>query len=73
MLRGAQSTIGIVPMVEPAQAIFIADDMAQAHERGCGLFFEVPTGRPTSTPKAVPGEIRAHVTANARPVARLLG
>ena len=39
VLGGAQSTIGIVPMVEPAQAIFIADDMAQAHERVCGLFF----------------------------------
>ena len=39
VLGGAQSTIGVVPMVEPAQAIFIADDMAQAHERVCGLFF----------------------------------
>ena len=39
VLGGAQSTIGIVPMVEPARAIFIADDMAQAHERVCGLFF----------------------------------
>ena len=39
VLGGAQSTIGIVPMVEPAQAIFIADDMAQARERVCGLFF----------------------------------
>ena len=39
MVGGAQSTIGIVPMAEPARAIFIADDMAQAQERVCGLFF----------------------------------
>ena len=40
VLDGAQSTIGIVPMVELARAIFDADHMAQAHERVCGLFFE---------------------------------
>ena len=39
VVGGAQSTIGIVPMAEPARAIFIADDMAQAQERVCGLFF----------------------------------
>ena len=39
VLDGAQSTIGIVPMVEPERAIFIANDMGQAHERVCGLFF----------------------------------
>ncbi len=38
VLGGAQSTIGIVPMIEPAHAIFVADDMAKAHERVCGLF-----------------------------------
>jgi len=39
VLGGAQLSIGIVPMVERARSSFIADDMAKAHERVCGLFF----------------------------------
>lgn len=38
VLDGAQSTIGIVPMVELARAVFVAHHMAEAHERVCGLF-----------------------------------
>jgi (S)-citramalyl-CoA lyase len=38
VLDGSQSTIGIVPMVELARAIFVAHHMADAHERVCGLF-----------------------------------
>src|SRR4029453_5333418 len=38
VLDGAQSTIGIVPMVELARAVFAAHHMAEAHERVCGLF-----------------------------------
>ncbi|HTO64469.1 MAG TPA: CoA ester lyase [Bradyrhizobium sp.] len=34
----AQSTIGIVPMVELARAVFVAELMADAHDRVCGLF-----------------------------------
>ncbi|OSI76548.1 HpcH/HpaI aldolase/citrate lyase family protein [Bradyrhizobium canariense] len=32
------STIGIIPMVELARAVFVAELMADAHERVCGLF-----------------------------------
>jgi citrate lyase beta subunit len=39
LLDGTHSTIGIVPMVELARAIFVAHRMADAHERVCGLFF----------------------------------
>ena len=39
LLDGAHSSIGIVPMVELARAVFVAHHMAQAHERVCGLFF----------------------------------
>src|SRR5208283_1890730 len=38
VLDGSQSTIGIMPMVELARAVFVADQMADAHERVCGLF-----------------------------------
>jgi len=37
-LEGSQSTIGVVPMVELARAVFVANLMAEAHERVCGLF-----------------------------------
>jgi len=38
VLGGSQSTIGVVPMVELARAVFVAHLMADAHERVCGLF-----------------------------------
>jgi (S)-citramalyl-CoA lyase len=38
VLDGAQSTIGIIPMVELARAVFAVDRIALAHERVCGLF-----------------------------------
>lgn len=38
ILDGSQSTIGVIPMVELARAVFVADLMADAHERVCGLF-----------------------------------
>jgi len=38
ILDGAQSSIGIIPMVELARAVFVVDHMAQAHGRVCGLF-----------------------------------
>jgi len=38
VLDGAQSSIGIIPMVELARAVFAADLMAVAHQRVCGLF-----------------------------------
>jgi (S)-citramalyl-CoA lyase len=38
ILDGLQSTVGIVPMVELARAVFVADRMADAHEPVCGLF-----------------------------------
>lgn len=38
ILDGSQSTIGIIPMVELARAVFVANLMADAHERVCGLF-----------------------------------
>ena len=38
VLAGAQSTIGIIPMVELARAVFAVERMAAAHQRVCGLF-----------------------------------
>jgi (S)-citramalyl-CoA lyase len=38
VLSGAQSGIGIVPMVELARAVFVVDRIAVANERVCGLF-----------------------------------
>ena len=38
VLAGTQSTIGVIPMVELARAVFVAHLMADAHERVCGLF-----------------------------------
>ena len=38
LLDGTQSGIRLIPMVELARAIFVADQMANAHERVCGLF-----------------------------------
>jgi len=38
VLDGSKSTVGIVPMVELARAVFVAHLMADAHERVCGLF-----------------------------------
>jgi citrate lyase beta subunit len=38
ILDGSHSMIGIIPMVELARAVFVADRMADAHERVCGLF-----------------------------------
>ncbi|HKN10173.1 MAG TPA: CoA ester lyase [Pseudomonadota bacterium] len=38
VLEGSQSTIGIIPMVELARAVFVAHLIASAHERVCGLF-----------------------------------
>jgi (S)-citramalyl-CoA lyase len=38
ILDGSRSTIGVIPMVELARAVFVADLMADAHERVCGLF-----------------------------------
>ncbi len=38
ILDGSQSAIGVVPMVELARAVFVAELMADAHARVCGLF-----------------------------------
>ena len=38
VLDGAESMVGIIPMVELARAVFAADQMADAHQRVCGLF-----------------------------------
>src|SRR6202008_1078735 len=38
ILDGSQSAVGIVPMVELAKAVFVAELIANAHERVCGLF-----------------------------------
>jgi len=38
VLDGSQSSIGIVPMIELARAVFAADRIACAHERVLGLF-----------------------------------
>jgi len=38
VLEGSQSTIGIIPMIELARAVFVAHLIANAHERVCGLF-----------------------------------
>jgi len=38
ILEGPSSAVGIVPMVELARAVFVADQIASAHERVCGLF-----------------------------------
>jgi (S)-citramalyl-CoA lyase len=38
ILDGPQSRIGVIPMVELARAVFVADLMAGADERVCGLF-----------------------------------
>ena len=38
ILDGLSSTIGIMPMVELARAVFVAHQMADADERVCGLF-----------------------------------
>jgi (S)-citramalyl-CoA lyase len=38
LLDEAQSSIGIVPMIELARAVFVAEHIASAHERVCGLF-----------------------------------
>jgi len=38
ILDGSQSTIGIVPMIELARAVFVANLIARAHERVSGLF-----------------------------------
>lgn len=38
VLDGAQSSIGIIPMVELARAVFVVDEIASADERVCGLF-----------------------------------
>jgi len=38
ILDGSQSVIALIPMVELARAVFIADVIANAHERVCGLF-----------------------------------
>ncbi|MEI9401795.1 CoA ester lyase [Mesorhizobium argentiipisi] len=38
ILDRSQSTIGIIPMVELARAVFVANLMAEAHRRVCGLF-----------------------------------
>jgi citrate lyase beta subunit len=39
VLGGTHSTIGVVAMVEPVRAIFVADHMARPHEQVCGPFF----------------------------------
>jgi len=38
VLDGAQSAIGLVPMIELARAVFVAHHIANAHPRVCGLF-----------------------------------
>ena len=38
VLDGSQSTIGILPMIELARAVFVAHLIANANERVCGLF-----------------------------------
>jgi len=38
VLDGAQSAIGLVPMIELARAVFVANHIANAHPRVCGLF-----------------------------------
>jgi len=38
VLEGSQSTIGVIPMIELARAVFVAHHIANAHERVCGLF-----------------------------------
>jgi citrate lyase beta subunit len=38
VLDGTYSSIGIIPMVELARAVFVVDRIAVAHERVCGLF-----------------------------------
>ena len=38
VLEGSQSTIGMIPMIELARAVFVAHLIASAHERVCGLF-----------------------------------
>jgi len=38
VLEGLQSTIGIIPMIELARAVFVAHLIANASERVCGLF-----------------------------------
>jgi (S)-citramalyl-CoA lyase len=38
VLDGSQSVIGLIPTVELARAVFVADLIANAHERVCGLF-----------------------------------
>jgi citrate lyase beta subunit len=38
VLDGSRCTIGLIPMVELARAVFVADLMANTHERVCGLF-----------------------------------
>jgi len=38
ILDGSQSSVGVIPMVELARAVFVADLMAAAHERVCALF-----------------------------------
>jgi len=38
ILDNSQATVGIIPMMELARAVFAADRMAGAHERVCGLF-----------------------------------
>jgi (S)-citramalyl-CoA lyase len=38
VLDGSQSTIGVLPMIELARAVFVAHLIASANERVCGLF-----------------------------------
>jgi (S)-citramalyl-CoA lyase len=38
VLDSAQSSIGIIPMIELARAVFVVDQIATAHPRVCGLF-----------------------------------
>ncbi|MGY2939536.1 (S)-citramalyl-CoA lyase [Bradyrhizobium sp. GM6.1] len=38
ILDGPLSSVGVIPMIELAQAVFVADRIAQAHDRVCGLF-----------------------------------
>jgi citrate lyase beta subunit len=38
VLDGSQSSVGIIPMIELARAVFVAHLIANAHARVCGLF-----------------------------------
>ena len=38
IFEGLPSIVGLIPMIELARAVFVADLIANAHERVCGLF-----------------------------------